>query len=98
VTAVLRIVVSVAGWLPSAGRSAHTLRPDPGAPTCTLRRMCGRRATGSAKMPWRGEVRYPDDATFVEVQIWDAQEPLSKEAVDAIEAVIGPFEVFVVEA
>jgi hypothetical protein len=43
-------------------------------------------------------VTYPDDATRVVVQIWDALEPLSEEAAAAIEDVIGPFDVFVVEA
>jgi hypothetical protein len=43
-------------------------------------------------------VSYPDDATPVVVQIWDAQEPLSEEAADAIADVIGPFDVSVVDA
>jgi hypothetical protein len=43
-------------------------------------------------------VSYPDDATSVVVQIWGAQEPLSEEAADAIEEVIGSFDVSVVDA
>jgi hypothetical protein len=41
-------------------------------------------------------VSYPDDATPVVVQTWDAREPLSQEAAAAIEDVLGPFDVFVV--
>ena len=42
-------------------------------------------------------VSYPDGTTSVVVQLWGASEPLPKEAAAAIEDVIGPFDVFVVE-
>ena len=42
-------------------------------------------------------VSYPDGTTSVVVQIWGAREPLPEEAAAAIEDVIGPFDVFVVE-
>jgi hypothetical protein len=42
-------------------------------------------------------VSFSDDTTCVAVQIWGVSEPLSHEAAVAIEEVIGPFDISVVE-
>ena len=42
-------------------------------------------------------VSYPDGHPTIVVEIWGAREPLPQEATDEIEAVIGPFDVSVME-
>jgi hypothetical protein len=74
-------------------KAVSRARHDPLTDAETVR--LGRRLVGLLGVE---HVSYPDDATCVEVVIWDAQGPLSNEAAAAIEAVIGPFDVSVVEA
>ena len=67
-------------------------RQDPLTDAETVR--LGRRL---ARLVGVEHVSYPDGTTSVVVQIWGAREPLPEEAAAAIEDVIGPFDVFVVE-